>query len=276
MRPRSFLRALFVACGLGASWMVLSAGCVSSVDGEEVGEPTGGRRNTGGGEGGETTELPEGDDLGGAAGDAGEAGEGGDGGSDDANVGGSEASGGTDDVGSGGAEMAAGAAGTAVQPPPECVAGSQEIVGTCGKCGDSVRVCRADGTWAPATCTGEGVCKPGEKASADCGNCGTKSRTCTNECTWPTWGSCGGEGVCKPGATKGSSGCDDCEVVTCSSSCKWGSACKLKSGAACAYEGGTNYRCCGNDKWQFCSSACQFYACAACPAGSTGCKAECN
>jgi hypothetical protein len=276
MRPRPLLRAVVVACGLGASWTVLSAGCVSSVDGEEVGEPTGGRRTSSGGDGGQTTALPEGDDLGGAAGDqggdAGDGGDGGDGGADVTSAAGSEAAGGADGVGSGGAESAAGMGGSVVEPPPECVAGTQEIVGTCGKCGDSVRVCQPNGTWGTAACTGEGVCKPGEKATADCGNCGTKSRTCTSECTWPAWGSCGGEGVCKPGATKGSSGCDDCEVVTCSTSCKWGSTCKLKSGAACAYEGGTNFRCCGAGKWQFCSSSCQFYGCSACSSCQSQCK----
>lgn len=80
---------------------------------------------------------------------------------------------------------------------------------------------------------------------------------------------CEGQGDCKPGDKTGT-GCDDpCADKTCDQSCHWG-GCQKKSGAVCLYEKGTNWQCCGTDKWQFCNdSTCDWYPCQACQAGSS-------
>ena len=148
-------------------------------------------------------------------------------------------------------------------------------MGPCGKCGQSVRTCGATGVWSTGACSGEGVCTPGQKDTTTCGDCGEKVRVCSaTTCQWGAFGACGGEGVCKPGATKADKACDQCQVVTCTSACNWSSTCVLKAGAECPYEEGTHFRCCGNDKWQFCGSTCDYHPCAACTSAS--CKAECN
>lgn len=124
---------------------------------------------------------------------------------------------------------------------------------------------------------GTPVCSAGseETESQPCGNCGTQTRkrVCSSSCAWGTWSAwsgCSGEGICAPGATESCS-TEGCEVKTCTNSCQWG-PCGLKSGAVCAWDAGTNYQCCGSGQWQFCSKTCNWFPCAAVPAGSSTCK----
>ncbi len=159
----------------------------------------------------------------------------------------------------------------------DCTPGDVLEVGSCEKCGISQRLCDESGQYGAPVCQSQGECEAGAQVSAACGNCGTQERTCQSDCTWGALGACSGEGVCAPGAidTNCISGpstdqkLDPCLVKECSSSCQW-SACKLKAGAVCAWEAGHNYKCCGTDMWQFCSSAsCDWHPCASC----NGCSA---
>jgi hypothetical protein len=198
-----------------------------------------------------TNEIPD-PDLDATTGNSGSAGTGGQGG---ASGGGGESAG-----GSGGVEGC-----TPGDPPLE--------VGTCENCGVSRRHCDASGQLGPPVCEAQGECEAGAEETAACGNCGSNKRTCGSSCTWGAFGACSGEGVCAPGAidTNCSSGgkLDPCQVRQCTNSCQWG-ACKLKAGAVCAWEAGTNFKCCGTDMWQFCSSAsCDWHPCAPC----NGCSA---
>ncbi|GMV44067.1 MAG: hypothetical protein AMXMBFR64_57830 [Myxococcales bacterium] len=147
----------------------------------------------------------------------------------------------------------------------------------CGSCGTQMRskVCVATCTWGEwgdwSSCSSEGECKAGqpqtESKQVACGNCGTKTqtrtRTCSDVCTWGEWGpwqdsgSCGGQGVCSPGSTGATQGCGSCgggtQKQTCTSSCQWTwGACSDTGGCQCAWNNGTNWRCCGTHKWQFC------------------------
>lgn len=283
MMVSSLWRALLTALGLVAAGMVSSAGCVSGVEGEE---PAGRGRapSASGGEGGQS------DDSKGDAGFAGYAhpegggekgGAGGGGNAAGGKGGGGKAGGGASDItaaggsvaGSAGADATGTGGSVAAPPKTECEPGKSEQVGICGNCGENVRTCGAEGKWGAPSCTGQGVCKPGVVEKEPCGNCGDKTRTCTSACVWPAFTACKGEGACKPGDTRNDPSCDGCEHVTCGAACSWGSTCKLDAGAECAYEKGSHFRCCGNDKWQFCSSSCVFYACEAC---GSSCASTCN
>ena len=161
----------------------------------------------------------------------------------------------------------------------ECKPGAQESdTQACGACGKQARsrVCTAQcgwGSWSDFTaCSAEGVCTPGqpqtESKEVACGNCGKKtqqrSRSCSDTCQWADWsgwadaGSCGGQGVCAPGASGSSQKCGTCgtgtQVQSCTSSCQWTwGACNDPGGCnTCDWKSGTNWRCCGKHKWQYC------------------------
>ncbi|MSQ84243.1 MAG: hypothetical protein EXR77_15390 [Myxococcales bacterium] len=149
----------------------------------------------------------------------------------------------------------------------------------CGNCGTQTRTrtCGAScgwGAWSAwGTCNGQGACKANtsESQSAGCGNCGThtRNRTCNGSCAWGAWsayGPCNGQGVCTPQTTDSNCG-DPCENRVCNNSCAWG-GCGLKSGAQCLFKAGSNFKCCGVKKWQFCAgkqdggtAACTYYSC---------------
>jgi len=150
----------------------------------------------------------------------------------------------------------------------------------CGECGAGVRSrtrpCDLEtcewGDW------GEwGVCACAPEAQTDddsCGNCdlGTRSRsrTCsTDTCTWSAWSgwtTCSGGGVCSAGARRENASCDLCAEEVCSSRCRWEGECVLAAGSECFWEEGTNWRCCGANRWQFClPSTCRWSTdCASC------------
>ncbi|HEY8426854.1 MAG TPA: hypothetical protein VIL20_00705 [Sandaracinaceae bacterium] len=157
--------------------------------------------------------------------------------------------------------------------PGECTPGeTDEETRPCGECNEGVerrvRTCGDDCRWgafsAWSACETSAQCSPGqtERESRACGNCGTqsRSRTCDpSTCTWGAWtayGDCTGEGVCTPGATRAGS-CDGCSHQVCTSSCTW-SACQLRPGNQCDWERGTNWRCCGSNRWQYCLSSCRW------------------
>ena len=159
-----------------------------------------------------------------------------------------------------------------------CKPGEQQAdTQDCGSCGTKARsrVCTAGCTWGEwgefTACTGEGECKAGqpqtESKQVACGNCGTKTqqrtRSCTDQCGWGEWGawadagSCGGQGACAPGSNGATKACGTCGTGTqtqkCNSSCAWDwGACNDPSGCQCQWNSGTNWRCCGTHKWQFC------------------------
>ncbi|MFT5430221.1 MAG: hypothetical protein ACI9OJ_000894 [Myxococcota bacterium] len=141
--------------------------------------------------------------------------------------------------------------------------GSEQQSEACGNCGmrTQTRVCSAGCEWGGwsdwSGCSGQGQCAAGatQTSTEACGNCGTKkqTRTCSAQCTWGNYGafgSCTSQGACSPGAVAASD-CDSCAEKKCSNSCQW-SGCQLKAGAECLHEGGSNWRCCGGGKWQFC------------------------
>ena len=151
---------------------------------------------------------------------------------------------------------------------------------SCGTCGTGERTrsrtcLGASCTWGPwsdwGACGGDaGECTPGQRETQDraCGNCGeqSRSRTCNDSCgwsAWSSWSSCSGEGVCSPGARD--TGCDRCGERVCSASRSW-SACQPRSGNQCLWESGTNWRCCGSSRWQYClPDTCRWSTdCAAC------------
>jgi hypothetical protein len=151
---------------------------------------------------------------------------------------------------------------------------------SCGDCGGGMRsrTRRCDveactwgewGEWGACACA-----TPTETDSRGCGNCNagsqSRSRTCqASSCTWSAWsdfGACSGGGACSPGQRRASGSCDPCEEEVCSSSCTWNGSCALRGGAACRWESGTNWRCCGGSRWQFClPGSCQWSTdCATC------------
>ncbi len=157
--------------------------------------------------------------------------------------------------------------------PGECAPGAmEEETRACGACAEGLerraRACGADCRWSAwgefGACETSAVCMPGQtdRETRACGNCnlGTQSRTRSCDattCTWGAWGSfgtCSGGGTCAPGATRAGS-CDPCSHQVCSSSCTWG-GCTLRSGNQCEHRSGTNWRCCGSGRWQFCLSSC--------------------
>lgn len=138
----------------------------------------------------------------------------------------------------------------------QCVGEKPSTTKACGKCGTQTQSVDCDdktGLWSPGgfgTCTGEGICSPGETAecgnegsktcgdscgwgtcegekidcegsnSQACGNCGTQTRTCDRTSgKWNTWGECVGEKECAIGATET---CGDGKgVKLCSDTCGW-------------------------------------------------------
>ena len=140
-------------------------------------------------------------------------------------------------AGSGGvAGSTGGAAGSGGTGATECKAGDKQDLGTCQKCGTSRRTCQADGTWGDPVCEEQKECNPGEKTTSGCS--------------------------------------DPCAEKTCGASCTFG-ACGKKTGATCLYEGGSNWQCCGAQKWQYCSSACDWHPCQTCSSASS-CYTKCN
>lgn len=120
---------------------------------------------------------------------------------------------------------------------------------------------------------GTTACSPGQtQDTGTCAKCGTMQQTCDQSGAWGP-DQCVGQGACEPGATTG--GCSDpCQEKVCKNDCTW-SACQLKGGAKCLYESGTNFQCCGTDKWQFCNATtCDWYSCQSCN-GSSGCLNSC-
>jgi hypothetical protein len=117
-----------------------------------------------------------------------------------------------------------------------CTPGEQQVLGTCEKCGSSTQTCDENGSWGAAECLQQGACTPGETSTSGCS--------------------------------------DPCSDKKCGTDCSWGT-CGLKSGANCLYEGGSNFKCCGVDHWQFCNaSTCDWYSCQPCAAGSS-CLSAC-
>lgn len=160
-------------------------------------------------------------------------------------------------------------------------AATEDETRACGACGEGVerrtRTCGADCRWGAysdfGACETSAECMPGQMDTDTqaCGNCdlGSQSRTRTCDattCMWGAWsgfGTCSGGGACAPGATR-AGGCDGCSHQVCSGSCTWG-GCTLRPGNTCNHEGGTNWRCCGSGRWQFCLSSCQWSTdCASC------------
>ncbi|GMV44354.1 MAG: hypothetical protein AMXMBFR64_60700 [Myxococcales bacterium] len=189
---------------------------------------------------------------------------------------------------------------------------SQNQTVSCGNCGSQSqtrsRTCSTScswGTWGSwqnvGSCSGQGVCSPGATESqtqyVSCGLCGSqlqvRTRTCTSSCGWGAWsswqnsGSCTGQGVCSPGAKQmesqiaACSGCSSREqerTRTCSTSCQWGAwgswvnVYNCPSSCSCSWNSGTNWRCCGHHKWQYCLSAGVWSsACAAFSDGANQC-----
>jgi len=75
-------------------------------------------------------------------------------------------------------------------PPPECVSGTTQRQ-SCGDCGRKTRTCVA-GRWGSfGSCSGQGVCTPGDTQTQTCDRNGFQ--TCTNSCEFPPPGVCQGE-----------------------------------------------------------------------------------
>jgi len=144
-------------------------------------------------------------------------------------------------------------------------------------CNDG-NACTANDFCQGGACVGSGqtTCAPGQKQTEKqgCGDCGTRTRTrtCSASCgwaTWSTWSTCSGQGVCSPGdVDTASQTCGNCGMQThkrtCTASCQWGSwggwtTCTGQG--VCPWNNGTNYKCCGTNKWQFCSQSCQWWPC---------------
>lgn len=161
----------------------------------------------------------------------------------------------------------------------------------CGKCNRGTktrtRTCTTDScSWGPWTAFGTcaeptGLCTPGqtETQTEACGACNTGRRTRTRTCSsttcgwgaWGAWSACGGvTAACTPGQTTACSPADSCGQRVCSASCTWGGCVPRVANGCLRRRGGTqeegsNFRCCGDGRWQFCLPSCQWSAdCAAC------------
>lgn len=129
---------------------------------------------------------------------------------------------------------------------------------------------------------------PTKMETGKCGACntGTHTRTLTlnANCTYTegAWSACTGvTAACTPGATSACTNGDSCGQRRCSDSCTW-SACAPKIAGGClriragATKEGTNYRCCGASRWQFCLEDCHWStACAACTQGAPDFCSDC-
>ena len=135
----------------------------------------------------------------------------------------------------------------------------------CGACGEGTtsrtRTCNpAECTWnepsAWSDCVTDAECSPTETRIDEqpCGNCGTESRTGTcnsTTCRWNPWpvgyGPCTDQGVCAP-RDRDRDQCGACHEAVCNDDCEW--ECSLWG--ECDWDGGTHWRCCDTDMWQFC------------------------
>lgn len=164
----------------------------------------------------------------------------------------------------------------------ECAPGEVDLdTRACGGCGGGVqareRGCDV-GTcqWQPfgpwSTCSGGGECVAGDtqRETRPCGGCGgsqERVRACDGSaCAWGAWGewsTCSsGAGECSPGDRRAGA-CADCLEQVCTASCTW-SECQLASSSECAWERGSNWRCCATG-WQFCLRSCRWSTdCAPC------------
>jgi len=122
-----------------------------------------------------------------------------------------------------------------------------------------------------------------ETDSQNCGACNSGKQTRTRTCRadgcgfgeWTAFGTCGGQtAACTPGDTAACSPADSCGQRVCTDSCTW-SGCQPKKPTGCLRRrGGTqvegsNYRCCGGSKWQFCLPSCDWSdSCVACSQGA--------
>jgi len=134
---------------------------------------------------------------------------------------------------------------------------------------------------APTDSCDKPQCVPNEvdTAKQSCGACNTGQQTRTRKCSadtctwgaWSAWSACGGvTATCTPGQTSDCANGDDCGQRVCSTSCSWG-ACAPKAAAECLRIGpghtdqGSNFRCCGDGKWEFCLPTCHWSTmCEAC------------
>ncbi len=163
----------------------------------------------------------------------------------------------------------------------------QQLTMPCGNCGTETITCLQSCQWSVGVCNGQGACAPGAQRSVACGNCGMKTDTCGMDCQWSP-GACNGQG-CAPGSTQ-AGGCDQCSQQTCGNDCKW-SACGLKPGNTCEYQGGGNTQqcpcaspshpgcnpspACQGPATRSCLNTCQWAACTCqcqCNGGSTYCS----
>lgn len=87
-----------------------------------------------------------------------------------------------------------------------CSPGGEQVLGACGNCGTSKRICDASGDWGPVECSGEGSCAPG--TSRFC--VGSGMQKCNASCEWDPcvsctpgdWRACGaGAQTCSPRGT---------------------------------------------------------------------------
>jgi hypothetical protein len=122
----------------------------------------------------------------------------------------------------------------------DCNGSTTTLKQDCGACGCSGTSCFVNNQAST-------ICQAGNVYWKDCnGNTTTLKQSCTCGCSG---GACI-SGECTPGQTTGS-GCDVCSLKTCQSNCTWG-GCGLKAGSECSWNNGTNFRCCGSSKFQYC------------------------
>jgi hypothetical protein len=112
-------------------------------------------------------------------------------------------------------------------------------------------------------------CTPGatESRMTACGRCNTGTqtdvRTCSADCQWGGFvnGSCTGVSGCVPGSETGCANGDSCGRRICGSDCNYG-GCTPIAGGQClriapgGTTEGTNFRCCGTYRWQYCLAGC--------------------
>jgi len=182
---------------------------------------------------------------------------------------------------------------------PGAIDNGKQACTVCGA-GEQTRTrkCSADGcSWgawsAWSVCSAAGpTCTPGkvELATQECGACNSGKQTRTRTCSadgcgfgaWSAWSACAGQtAACTPGATTACSPADSCGQRVCSNSCTWG-GCQPKQPAGClrrrggTQEEGSNYRCCGGSKWQFCLPSCSWSdSCVSCSQGAPDYCADC-
>jgi hypothetical protein len=241
---------------LGLTWLVITYGCAEAVEGTTDDQSPPPRSSGVGGHAG-TPSLDGGD--GGAEGKPDVGGNAGAGGKETGGAGGEETGGG---AGSGPAGGGTGGSGEAVS----CTPGEEEDLGECAMCGTLKKVCQDAGTWGAPSCVNQGACSPGDTDEVACGNCGTQARLCLDSCVWEPSGACENEGPCAPGEVQdcmcSSSSVKDacCGEQVCNDSCAW-DPCELATGNECIWEGGTEWRCCGDPgekTWEWCLSSCKW------------------